>query len=146
MFRKAFFHGLVAGILSATSCIIYQRIHFFATYADFSKVLNLKTMIAASLLACLLAAVGYWLFTQWLKAYGVIVFNFVFSILSFASIVYPVSFKLPLDVQFPELFPGLAVPMHFFPALAWYTVDPLFSSSPRSRHIGTSSSPKGEGS
>jgi hypothetical protein len=29
-------------------------------------------------------------------------------------------------VKNPELFPGLAVPMIFFPALAWYTFKPLF--------------------
>jgi len=26
----------------------------------------------------------------------------------------------------PELFPGLVVPMLFFPALAWFTLKPLF--------------------
>jgi len=32
-----------------------------------------------------------------------------------------------LDVKTPELFPGLAVPMVFFPAMAWYTLKPLFA-------------------
>ncbi len=41
----------------------------------------------------------------------------------------PISVTLPLSIQFPELFPGLAVPMIFFPALAWYTVKPLFTNS-----------------
>jgi len=126
MFRKVFFHGIIAGILSAISCIIYQRIHIYETDLDFSKVINPTTMIAASMLACLLAAVGYWAFIKMFKSRGEIIFNFVFSILSFASLIYPVSFKLPLDVQSPELFPGLAVPMHFFPAIAWYTIRPLF--------------------
>ncbi len=128
MFRKIFIHGLVAGILSAIACIIYQRIHFYQTEADFSKVLNIKTMIAGSLLACGLAAIGYWLLVKWLKTKADIVFNLVFSILSFASIIYPVSFTLPLTIQFPELFPALAIPMHFFPALAWYTIKPFFKS------------------
>ena len=83
-------------------------------------------MIAASMLACLLAAVGYWALVKWLPKQGEIIFNFSFSILSFASLIIPVTFKLPLDVQAPELFPGLAVPMHFFPALAWYTIKPFF--------------------
>ena len=52
--------------------------------------------------------------------------NFVFAILTFASILGPFATKLPLDVEMPELFPGLTVPMHFFPALAWFTLKPLF--------------------
>ena len=57
---------------------------------------------------------------------GEIIFNLSFSILSFASIIIPIAAKLPLDVQNPELFPGLTVPMHFFPALGWYTLKPIF--------------------
>jgi hypothetical protein len=41
-------------------------------------------------------------------------------------VMYPISVSLPLEIKNPELFPGLAVPMIFFPALAWYTVKPLF--------------------
>jgi hypothetical protein len=40
--------------------------------------------------------------------------------------------KLPLDIEAPELFPGLVVPMHFFPALGWFTLKPLFFRSARS--------------
>jgi hypothetical protein len=61
------------------------------------------------------------------KIIMLVIFNFVFSIASFAMVIVPISISLPLDVLFPELFPGLAVPMLFFPALAWYTIVPLFS-------------------
>jgi hypothetical protein len=27
------------------------------------------------------------------------------------------------------MFPGLVVPMHFFPAIVWYTIQPLFIRS-----------------
>ena len=64
-----------------------------------------------------------------LEEKGEIVFNFVFSIVSFACVIIPISITLPLDIQFPELFPGLAVPMAFFPAMAWYTVKPLFTTT-----------------
>jgi len=49
-----------------------------------------------------------------------------FSQLSFGLIVIPISVSLPLNLKSPELFPGLAVPMLFFPALAWFTTDPFF--------------------
>jgi hypothetical protein len=127
MFKRIFFHALVAGILSAIAAFIYNRIYFFATEADFSKVLNTGSIFGLNIIICLLAAFLYWGLVKWLKKKAEVVFNFLFSILSFASIIVPVSLTLPLDIKFPELFPGLAVPMVFFPAMAWYTVKPLFT-------------------
>ncbi len=126
MGNKIFFQGIIAGILSAVACIIYNRIYFFATEADFSKVLNTTGLIGINLGACLLASIGFWLLTKWFKKSGEIIFNFCFTILSFASIVIPISISLPLNIKYPELFPGLSIPMHFFPALAWFTIRPLF--------------------
>jgi cbb3-type cytochrome oxidase subunit 1 len=126
MSRKIFLYGFTAGIFSAVASLIYKRIHYFATYADFSRVLNNTTIVAINLLACMLIATSYWIFRRWLKAKAEIPFNFTLTILSFASIIIPISVTLPLDIQYPELFPGLAVPMHFFPALAWYTLKPVF--------------------
>jgi hypothetical protein len=80
----------------------------------------------ASLSGGVLAAVGYWAADKLLKAKGEIVFNLVFSILSFATLLAPFAAKLPLDIEAPELFPGMVIPMHFFPALAWFTLKPIF--------------------
>jgi hypothetical protein len=33
-----------------------------------------------------------------------------------------------LNIGSPELFPGLVVPMMFFPALAWLTIQPVFGN------------------
>lgn len=127
MFRKIFFHGLGAGILSAVAAIIYNRIYFFATETDFSKVLNPGSLIGINIIICLLAAFLYWGLVAWLKNKGEIVFNFIFSTISFACVIVPISLTLPLSVQSPELFPGLAVPMVFFPVVAWHTLKPLFT-------------------
>jgi len=126
MFRKIFFHGIVAAILASVAAIIYNRIYFFATEVDFSSVLNTASLVGLNAIVCLLAAFLFWILQALLKRKGEIVFNFVFSIVSFACVIIPISLTLPLDVQFPELFPGLAVPMIFFPAVAWYTIRPLF--------------------
>ncbi|HXL56973.1 MAG TPA: hypothetical protein VN958_11985 [Chitinophagaceae bacterium] len=131
MVKRIFFHGLVAAVLAAIAAIIYNRIYFFATEADFSKVLNAAGIIALNVIICLLAAFLYWVLTAWLKKKGEIVFNLVFSIVSFACVIIPISITLPLDIHFPELFPGLTVPMVFFPAIAWYTVKPLFTVTPQ---------------
>jgi hypothetical protein len=126
MFKKTFFHSLIAGILASVAGIIYNRIYFFATQADFSRVLNTGSIIGLNIMVCLVAGMLYWVSLKWLKNRGEVVFNFLFSIISFACVIIPISITLPLQVPFPELFPGLAVPMVFFPAMAWYTVKPLF--------------------
>jgi len=127
MFKRAFFHGLTASVLAAIVGIIYNRIYFFATEADFSKVLNIGSITGISVMVCMLATFIYFGLATWLKKTGEIVFNFLFSIISFACVMIPISISLPLSIKTPELFPGLAVPMVFFPALAWYTLKPLFT-------------------
>lgn len=127
MFKRIFFHGLTAALFTAIAAIIYTRIYFFATEADFSNVLNTVSIIGFSIILCLLAAFLYWGMIAWLKKKGELIFNFLFSIISFACVMIPISLTLPLDIKFPELFPGLAVPMVFFPAISWYTVKPLFT-------------------
>ena len=126
MFKKIFFQGIGAGILSAVACIIYNRIYFVATEIDYTKVINIPVLISINLLACILAGIGYWAFKKLLKKNADIFFNLSFTILSFATVIFPISISLPLDIKNPELFPGLAVPMHFFPALAWFTLRPFF--------------------
>ena len=126
MLKKIFFHSLIAGILASLAGIIYNRIYFFANEADFSKVLNTGSIIGLNIMVCLLAGMVYWILIKWLKGKGDAVFSFLFSLVSFACIIIPISITLPLKVQTPELFPGLAVPMVFFPAIAWYTLRPLF--------------------
>ncbi|MBK8345886.1 MAG: hypothetical protein IPL12_22930 [Bacteroidetes bacterium] len=54
------------------------------------------------------------------------VFNILLATLSIASFYGPLSQALPLDIMAPELFLGLAAPMHLFPALAWFTLEPVF--------------------
>jgi hypothetical protein len=126
MFRKHFFHGLLSGIMAAVAAIIYNRIHYFATEADFSAIINAGTMISASLIVCMLFSIGYFFFLKFVTNKRNIVFNVLISILSFSAIIVPISISLPLSVRNPELFPGLAVPMVFFPVISWYTFKPLF--------------------
>ena len=126
MFKKIFFLGILSGIVAAIAAIIYNRIYFFATETDFSKILNTGSIVGLNVGFCVLICFLYWVLVYLLKRNGEIVFNFLFLILSFAMVIFPISISLPLDIKNPELFPGLAVPMVFFPALAWHTLRPLF--------------------
>jgi uncharacterized membrane protein len=126
MFKKLLLLGLVSGVLAALAALIYQKIYVNSLGADFSTVVKPTYIVMTCILAGLLASTGYGLLTKWLPRAGEIIFNFVLVILTFASILGPFATKLPLDIEMPELVPGLTVPMHFFPALAWFTLKPLF--------------------
>jgi ABC-type branched-subunit amino acid transport system permease subunit len=126
MFKRALFLGIVSGLLAGIAGIIYARVYYTANEADFSKVVTSVKIVSASLFGGILAAIGYTLLVKGLKTRGEIVFNLLFTIISFASLLAPIAYKLPLTIETPELFPGMVIPMHFFPALGWYTLKPLF--------------------
>lgn len=127
MFRSHFYHGVVSGIMAAVAAIIYNRIYYFATQADFSGILNFGTIVSTSLVVCMIFSICYYFYLIIFKKKGIVYFHMLISILSFAAVIIPISVSVPLSVKNPELFPGLAVPIVFFPALSWFTFKPLFS-------------------
>ena len=129
MFRKFFLQALLSGTLAALAAVIYNLIYFTATEVDYSKVLSVTKLIAGCLLVTMTAGLVCYGLIRAFKKKGELIFNFLFSIISFAAVMIPISVTLPLDVHSPELFPGLAVPLVFFPAMAWYTVNPLFTKT-----------------
>ena len=131
MFKRALFLGLTAGILSGLASTIYAEVFYWANayYVDFSSFVNTTMFFGACIFGCILAAIGFWFADKMLGNKGRIIFNFIFTIFSFVSILGAFSATLPLDLEFVEMFPALVVPMHFFPALIWYTLQPLFIKS-----------------
>ena len=126
MLKKLLLLGAVSGILAGIVSLIYQRVYSSSLGVDFSAIVKPAGIFIACVVGCLFAGFGYWLLDKWLKSKAEVVFNFIFVILSFASILPAFGMKLPLEATSPELFPGMVVPMHFFPALAWLTIRPLF--------------------
>ncbi|HVU56269.1 MAG TPA: hypothetical protein VHD83_14490 [Puia sp.] len=130
MFKKALLLGIVSGLLAGIAGLIYAHLYYSINEADFSKVASSVRIVVSSLAGGVLAAIGFTLLNKWLKSKGEIVFNLLFSILSFASLLSPIAYKLPTTLDTPELFPGMVIPMHFFPALAWFTLKPVFIRKP----------------
>jgi len=133
MFKKALTLGIVSGLLAGVAGLIYAHLYYSINEADFTKVAPSIRIMASSLAGGVLAAIGFWALDKWLKDKGEIVFNLLFSILSFASLLTPIAYRLPRELETPELFPGMVIPMHFFPALAWFTLKPLFISTVTTR-------------
>jgi len=126
MFKKTLILGIISGLLAGLAGLIYAHLYYSINEADFSKVASSVRIVASSVAGGVLAAIGFTALDKWLKDKGEIVFNLLFTILSFASLLTPISYKLPMTLETPELFPGMVIPMHFFPALAWYTLKPVF--------------------
>jgi hypothetical protein len=127
MFKKIFFLSISAGIFSSVACIVYNRVYYFAFEIEFKKLVNPGTLIAINIFACVIAGIGYYFIRMWFRRDHEKIFNLLFTLLSFASILAPLAISLPLDIKNPELFPALAIPMHFFPAISWFAVKPFFS-------------------
>lgn len=129
--KNTFFATLFSAIISIALCMVYQMVYFKATMVDFSSFVQPIHIVAACLIAALLLAWGNFFALKYIKnkTTGQFIFNLLAGMLSFASIVGVFAAKLPPEtIEFPELFPGLGVPMHFFPVLAHLAVLPLFTN------------------
>ncbi len=124
--RQALIMGIAGSLLSSLASVIYMNIYNEALVVDFSKVAGISNIIAANTIGCLLMALGYMFIINWKGVKTIGWLNIVFSVLSFASIVGVMGFNLPLDTESPELFPGMIIPMHFFPILSILVIFPFF--------------------
>ncbi|MFK7810675.1 MAG: hypothetical protein AB8F74_22900 [Saprospiraceae bacterium] len=127
--KNLLIHGLVAGLLAGIAGIIYLSIYTAAFGVDYSQMINIGSIMGSSLIGCMLMTLGYAALAKFNKQNLEGWLNILIAILSFASIMGPIGMSLPLDVEFPELFPGLVVPMHFFPALAFFSIYPFFKQN-----------------
>lgn len=125
--KNTLIHGLSAGILAGIAGIIYLNIYNGAFGVDYHEMINIGAIMGSSLLGCMLMTLGYAGLTKFKKENLKGWLNILIAVLSFASIIGPLGMSLPIDIEYPELFPGLVVPMHFFPALAFFTIYPFFN-------------------
>jgi hypothetical protein len=127
--KKHLIHGSAAGALAAVASIIFLNIYKQLYLVDFSAVIDEVAITASSIIGCVLMAVGYIILDKIKKQnlYGAM--NILIMVLSFLSIVPVMGMTLPLEVEFPELFPGMVVPMHFFPAVTFFGLTPFFKKN-----------------
>jgi uncharacterized membrane protein len=123
-------HGLLAGLMAGIASMVYNNIYCKALVLDYAKVVNNMGLITSCVIGCLLAAVGNYYFSKFVKNKSEIWFNIIFAALTFASFVGPFATTLPNTIEAPELFIGLTIPMHLFPILFWLVTKPLFNNAP----------------
>ena len=132
MFKRVLFLGITAGILSGLASHIFMMVYKEVMIVDFSPVLKAYQLYAACVFGCVLASMGYFAAVKVVPRFGEIIFNLLFMILSFASIISPIMHIFPpeLDVkgidEITSYFIPFAITLHFFPAIAWFALKPIF--------------------
>jgi len=124
--KIAFSHGAVAGIIAGIAGAAYNYAYSAAMWVDFSAVINAGSIFGACLFGTILTSLGYLLFSKVPMKGKDPIFNSVLLLLSFATFAGTFGFQLPFDIESPEMFVGLSIPLHLFPALFWLATKPLF--------------------
>ena len=128
--KTSFLHGLTAGILASLAAIVYREVYHYVLVVDFSPVVSIGKLVAANVFVCMAVALLYFGARKVVKNHTDVWFHVFITVLTFASFLIPMRAKLPLDVAFPELYLGLAIPLHLFPQLFWVTSKVLFPHQP----------------
>lgn len=123
---RTFILAILSSVIAITMSMVYNKLYFDALGADFSTIVTPIGIVAACLIGGLLLAWGNYLALRLFKSKGQIIFNLTAGVLSFASLIGVFATTLPLEIDFPEMFPGLVSPMHFFPVMAHLALIPLF--------------------
>ena len=131
LFARSILLGLTAGVLSAVACLIFEKVYAETAFTDFSLLISKGAYFGACIFGCVVASIGYWTLKRFVPAFGTIIFNLLFTILTFASILGPIMYTWPVDLPeeqagLIEYFPMYAMTLHFFPAIVWYTLKPIF--------------------
>ncbi len=124
--KQTLFHGVVSGALAGLAASIYSEAYSQALLVDFSSVFTWINLVAVCIFSCVLASLGYFFFAKWVKNGTDSWFNAIFLVLTFVSFLIPFSSELPMEIESPELFAGLTIPIHLFPVLFWMATKPLF--------------------
>jgi hypothetical protein len=128
MFKKYFLTGLAAGILSGLAAFSYYHVYTSTLKVSFPGVVSTASIFSSNIFAGIVIASLYHLLHLLFKKDMETLFSLLLAGGSMMSMAIPFMISLPLELDHPELFPGLIVPMHLFPALAWFVCKPVFKN------------------
>ncbi|MEY3592051.1 MAG: hypothetical protein RLZZ38_1020 [Bacteroidota bacterium] len=125
---KKIIWALSSGLLAAGVSYFYGEMFEQQLFEDYSNVVPTPAIFISCLVGTTFATLGHWLLTKFIPSFGEFLFALIFAAISTASLVGVLGFTFTDNSnelhQF--IFYGYAMPMHFFPFLAWYVFKPLF--------------------
>lgn len=125
MFKRYFLAGIAAGLLSGLAAFFYHRIYTAATEVSFATIVSPASIFSACIFSGMLIALFCYTVRSFFKKDIEILTSILVVGTTMLSMIIPFMVSLPLDIDKPELFPGLVIPMQLFPALAWFVVKPF---------------------
>lgn len=137
MFRRYLFMGILTAII-ASICAVGYASFYNSMFFNFSAVVGNISIVAACFVASILICIGAHFVTKAMPKRGEFLFNVLLTILTFVSIFMVLSFDIPPAILaqimamndglegLEVFFPIYVIPMHFFPAMIWFSLRPLF--------------------
>ncbi len=125
--KNVFLVGLLTSIFSSIINLGYLELYNNALGNYFDKILNTPSVIGFSTFSSMLYTVGYILIFKLSKEKLAGILNILYVILVCVSVVITFSLSLPLDIEAPELFVGLVVPIMIFPAFLFLALQPFLN-------------------
>lgn len=132
MFKNIFFLSLSSGVLATIACLIYSKM-YASILVNFSEATGVLKILTNCLMVAMAACLVYIALTKLIKKthlaeFG---FNLIVTLSSVAAIFIFLKSNDPVfvneDAQLMiDYYKGFVMPMLFFPALAWFTLKPLF--------------------
>jgi hypothetical protein len=120
--------ALASGVLAGLISYFYGDMIETQLVEDYSKEVPTTAIFVACLVGTVLATAGHWLLTKFIPRFGELIFGVLFAALTTLSLVGVLGFifKGETTEAHQYIFYCYAMPMHFFPFLAWYGLRPLF--------------------
>lgn len=121
--RKFMIHGLIVAAISSLVGGLYLH-YFYALELDESfKVLPVWKVVSIYIALSLLLSLLLMIVTRMLKRWGVIALNTLLTMVSVASIAFPITYvNQEIDTTFIAI---AAIPVHFIMPIIWLALQPL---------------------
>jgi hypothetical protein len=116
--KLAITSALCASLLGVLYTSVYYQLLF-----DFSTVLPIWKVAFGLISFTLILFYVHLAFNKVMKQNPTFWFGFTFSILTFASILYPMTERVYVDAA--EFYPGFVIPLHFLPIIMFFTFHQL---------------------
>lgn len=125
---KKIIWALSSGLLAGGVSYAYGEMIESQLMEDYSNVVPTLAIFISCMVATILATFGHYLAIKVLPMLGEFIFAFLFAGLSTASLIGVLGFTFTdgSNETHQFIFYGYAMPMHFFPFLAWYVFKPIF--------------------
>lgn len=115
------------GLTSALSASVLGTLYtyfYYQTLFDFSAVLPIWKVAFGLISFTLMLFYAQYLMCKIVKRHAMFWFALIFSIGTFASILFPITERVYVDAS--EFYPGFVIPLHFLPILLFLTFYQLY--------------------